>query len=50
MLFENRVLKEIFGFNRKEVAGDWRRLYNEGLHNLQASPNIIRVIKLQRKR
>jgi hypothetical protein len=40
----NRVLKGIFGYKREEVAGGWRRLHNEELHNLYASPNIIRVI------
>jgi hypothetical protein len=43
--FENRTLRGIFGPNREEVAGDWRRLHNEELHNLHASPNIIWVIK-----
>jgi hypothetical protein len=41
---ENRVLKRIFGPKREEVAGRWRRLHNEGLHNLYVSPNNIRVI------
>jgi hypothetical protein len=44
-LFENRVLRRIFGPKREEVAGVWRRLHNEELHNLYASPNIIRAIK-----
>jgi hypothetical protein len=42
---ENRVLRGIFGPKREEVAGGWRRLHNEELHNLYASPNIITVIK-----
>jgi hypothetical protein len=42
---ENRVLRRIFGPKREEVAGGWRRVHNEELHNLYASPNIIRVIK-----
>jgi hypothetical protein len=42
---ENRVLRRIFGPKREEVAGDWRRLHNEELHNLCASPNIIRITK-----
>jgi hypothetical protein len=43
---QNRVLRRIFGPKREEVAGGWRRLYNEDLHNLSTSPNIIRVIRL----
>jgi hypothetical protein len=38
---ENRVLRRIFGPKRKEVAGSWRRLHNEELHNLYASPNTV---------
>jgi hypothetical protein len=49
-MFENRVLRRIFGLKREEVAGDWRRLHNEELHNLYASPNITRVITLRRIR
>jgi hypothetical protein len=41
---ENRLLRRIFGRKRKEVSGGWRRLHNEELHNLDASPNIIMVI------
>jgi hypothetical protein len=47
---ENRVLRTIFGRQRDEVAGDWRRLDIEKFHNLYASSNIIRVIKLRRTR
>jgi hypothetical protein len=39
------VLRRIFGSGREEVAGDWRKLNNEELHNLYASPHTIRVIK-----
>jgi hypothetical protein len=45
MVFENRVLRRIFGPQLEEVAGGKRRLHNEELHNLYASPNVIRVIK-----
>jgi hypothetical protein len=41
---ENRVLKRIFGHRREEVAGGWKRLHNEELHNSYTSLNIIRVI------
>jgi hypothetical protein len=49
-VFEKRVLRGIFGPKREEVAGSWRRLHNEELHNLYASPNIIKVIKSSRMR
>jgi hypothetical protein len=42
---ENRALKRKFGSKCEEVAGGWRRLQKEELHNLYASPHIIRVIK-----
>jgi hypothetical protein len=45
---ENRVLRRIFRPKREEVTGGWRRLHNEELHNLYASQNIIRLIKLWR--
>jgi hypothetical protein len=44
-VFENRVLRRIFGPRRDEVTGDWRKVHNEELHNLYYSPNIIRMIK-----
>jgi hypothetical protein len=44
-VLQNRVLRRIFGPKEEEVAGGWRRLHNEELHNLYTSPNIIRVIK-----
>jgi hypothetical protein len=44
------MFSRIFGPKREKVAGGWRRLHNEDLHNLNASPDIIRVIKLRRKR
>jgi hypothetical protein len=49
-VFENRVLKRIFGPRRDEVTGDWRKLHNEELHNLYSSPKIIRMIKSRRMR
>jgi hypothetical protein len=42
---ENRVLREMFGPKREEVVEGWRRLHNEELPNLYASPNVITVIK-----
>jgi hypothetical protein len=44
-MFENRVLRRIFGPKRGEVTGDWRKLHNEVLHSLYSSPNGIRHIK-----
>jgi hypothetical protein len=44
-VFENRVLRRIFGPKRDEVMGEWRKLHNEELHDLYSSPNIIRIIK-----
>jgi hypothetical protein len=49
-VFENRVLRRIFGSKRDEVSGVWRKLHNEELHNLYSSPSIIRVIKSRRMR
>jgi hypothetical protein len=42
-VFENGVLREIYGVKRDEVVGKWRRLHNEKLHGLQSSPNFIRL-------
>jgi hypothetical protein len=47
-VFENRVLRRIFGPKRDEVTGDRGKLYNEELHNLYSSPNIISMIKSRR--
>jgi hypothetical protein len=49
-VFENRVLRRIFGLKRDEVTGDWRKLHNEELHNLYPSPIIFRKIKSRRMR
>ena len=43
-VFENRVLRRIFGPKRDEVTGEWRKLHNEELNNLYSSPNIVWVI------
>jgi hypothetical protein len=49
-VFENRVLRRIFGPKRDEVTGAWRKLHNEELHDLYSSPRIIRIIKSRRMR
>jgi hypothetical protein len=49
-VFENRVLRRIFGPKRDEVRGEWRKLHNEELRDLYSSPNIIRIIKSRRMR
>jgi hypothetical protein len=49
-VFENRVLRRIFGPKRDEVTGDWRKLHCEELHNLYSPPNIIRKINPRRMR
>jgi hypothetical protein len=49
-VFENRVLKRIFGLERDEVTGEWRKLHSEELRYLYSSPSIIRIIKPRRMR
>jgi hypothetical protein len=49
-VFENRVLRRIFGPKRVEVMGEWRKMHNGELHNLYSSPGIIRQIKSRRMR
>ena len=49
-VFENRVLRRIFGAKRDGVTGKWGKLHNDELNDLYCSPNIVRVIKLRRMR
>jgi hypothetical protein len=49
-VFENRVLRGIFGLKRDEVTGEWRKLHNEELRDLCSSPRIIRRVKSRRMR
>jgi hypothetical protein len=49
-VFENKVLRRIFGPKRDEVTGEWRRLHNKELYAVYSSPNIIRFIKSRRLR
>jgi hypothetical protein len=49
-VFDNRVLRRIFGPKRDEATGEWRRLHNEELYDLYKSPDIIWVIKSRRMR
>jgi hypothetical protein len=49
-VFENRLLRRIFGPKGDEVTGEWRKLHNEELHNLYSSPDIIRQVKPTRMR
>ena len=49
-MFENRVLRRVFGPKRDEVTGEWRKLHNEELSDLYSLPNIVRVVKSRRMR
>ena len=49
-MFENMVLRRIFGPKRDEVAGEWRILHNEELRDLYFLPNIVRVVKSRKMR
>jgi hypothetical protein len=49
-VFENRVLRRIFGPKRHEVTREWRKLHNEGLNDLYSSPNTFRMIISRRMR
>ena len=49
-MFENRVLRRIFGPRRDEITWEWKKLHNKGLNDLYCSPSIVRVIKSRRMR
>jgi len=49
-VFENRVLRKVFGPKRDEVTGEWRKLHNEELNDMYSLPNIVRVVKSRRIR
>jgi hypothetical protein len=49
-VFENKVLRRIFGPKRDEVTRGWRKLHNDEFHELYSSPNIIKIIKSRRIR
>ena len=49
-VFENKVLRKIFGPKRDDQTGEWRRLHNNELHDLYGKPDIIRIVKSHRLR
>ena len=49
-VFENRVLRRVFGPKRDKVTGEWRKLHNEELSDLYSLPNIVRVVEARRMR
>jgi hypothetical protein len=49
-VFENRVLRRLFGSKRDEATGEWRKLHNEELSDLYSLPSIVRVVKSRRMR
>ena len=49
-MFDNRVLRRVFGPKRDEVTGEWKKLHNEELSYLYSLPNILRVVKSRRMR
>jgi hypothetical protein len=49
-VFENSVLRRVFGTKRDEVTGEWRKLHNEKLNHLYSLPTVVRVIKSRRMR
>ena len=49
-VFENRLLRRVFGRKRDEVRGEWRKLHNEDVSDLYSLPNIVRVVKSRRMR
>ena len=49
-MFENRVLRRVFGSKRDKVTGEWRKLHNEELRDVCSLPNFVRVVKSRRMR